>query len=342
MIAPDQTTFDYIEGKPQAPTGADWDAAVEHWRSLRTDADASYDEEIVLDASTMTPFVTWGTNPGQGVPLGEAVPDPESFDEPGDRTAAEKALEYMALTAGTPMREISVDTVFIGSCTNGRIEDLRLAAEVIKGRTAVDADTRLLVVPGSARVRLQAEDEGLDVVFKEAGAEWRGAGCSMCLGMNPDQLAPASAAPRRRTATSRAARARAAAPTWSRCRWPPPPPCAARSPAPPTCRRWTPERTTTWTRSPPTPASGCPCAQQRRHRPDHPGALPQARHPHGLRGRAVRRLARQPRLRAQRDEYAAGSVLVAGSDFGTGSSREHAVWAPAELRLPRRDLAPLR
>ncbi|GAA1924434.1 3-isopropylmalate dehydratase large subunit [Nocardioides lentus] len=189
MIAPDQTTFDYIEGKPQAPTGADWDAAVEHWRSLRTDADASYDEEIVLDASTMTPFVTWGTNPGQGVPLGEAVPDPESFDEPGDRTAAEKALEYMALTAGTPMREISVDTVFIGSCTNGRIEDLRLAAEVIKGRT-VDADTRLLVVPGSARVRLQAEDEGLDVVFKEAGAEWRGAGCSMCLGMNPDQLAP--------------------------------------------------------------------------------------------------------------------------------------------------------
>ncbi|MCH1867360.1 3-isopropylmalate dehydratase large subunit [Nocardioides sp. CFH 31398] len=189
MIAPDQTTFDYLADKPEAPKGADWDAAVEHWRGLVTDDDATYDKEIVLDASTMTPFVTWGTNPGQGVPLGEAVPDPASFDEPSDRVAAEKALEYMALTAGTPMREVKVDTVFVGSCTNGRIEDLRLAAEVIKGRT-VDPDTRLLVVPGSAKVRLQAEDEGLDVVFKEAGAEWRGAGCSMCLGMNPDQLAP--------------------------------------------------------------------------------------------------------------------------------------------------------
>ncbi|WP_051706000.1 3-isopropylmalate dehydratase large subunit [Nocardioides aequoreus] len=189
MIAPDQTTFDYIEGRPEAPKGADWDAAVEHWRSLRTDADATFDKEIVLDASTMTPFVTWGTNPGQGVPLGGAVPDPADLEDADDRVAAEKALEYMALEAGTPMREISVDTVFVGSCTNGRIEDLRLAAEVLRGRT-VAADTRLLVVPGSARVRLQAEDEGLDVVFKEAGAEWRGAGCSMCLGMNPDQLAP--------------------------------------------------------------------------------------------------------------------------------------------------------
>ncbi|GAB4000431.1 3-isopropylmalate dehydratase large subunit [Nocardioides marmoraquaticus] len=189
MIAPDQTTFDYIQGRPEAPQGADWDAAVEHWRSLRTDEGATFDEEVVLDASTMTPFVTWGTNPGQGVPLGEAVPDPASYDDAEDRTAAEKALEYMALEAGTPMREVKVDTVFVGSCTNGRIEDLRLAAEVLRGRT-VDPDTRLLVVPGSVRVRLQAEDEGLDVVFKEAGGEWRGAGCSMCLGMNPDQLAP--------------------------------------------------------------------------------------------------------------------------------------------------------
>ena len=189
LIAPDQTTFDYIEGRPEAPKGADWDAALEHWKSLVTDDDAVFDEEIELDASTMTPFVTWGTNPGQGVQLGGVVPDPASFDDPDDRIGAEKALEYMALEAGTPMREVKVDTVFVGSCTNGRIEDLRLAAEIIKGRT-VDKDTRLLVVPGSVRVRIQAEDEGLDIIFKEAGAEWRGAGCSMCLGMNPDQLTP--------------------------------------------------------------------------------------------------------------------------------------------------------
>ncbi|NYD42464.1 3-isopropylmalate dehydratase large subunit [Nocardioides panaciterrulae] len=189
LIAPDQTTFDYIHGRPEAPEGAQWDAAVEHWRSLRTDDDAVFDEEIVLDASTMTPFVTWGTNPGQGVPLGASVPDPASYDDEGDRVAAERALEYMALEAGTPMREIKVDTVFVGSCTNGRIEDLRAAAEIVRGRH-VDKNTRLLVVPGSVRVRLQAEEEGLDVAFKEAGAEWRGAGCSMCLGMNPDQLQP--------------------------------------------------------------------------------------------------------------------------------------------------------
>ena len=189
LIAPDQTTFDYIEGRPEAPQGADWDAAVEHWRSLRTDDDAVFDREITLDASTMTPFVTWGTNPGQGVPLGARVPAPADFEEAGDQVAAEKALTYMALEAGTPMREIKVDTVFVGSCTNGRIEDLRLAASIIEGRT-VDADTRMLVVPGSARVRLQAEAEGLHEIFTAAGAEWRGAGCSMCLGMNPDTLAP--------------------------------------------------------------------------------------------------------------------------------------------------------
>jgi 3-isopropylmalate/(R)-2-methylmalate dehydratase large subunit len=189
LIAPDQTTFDYIEGRPEAPKGADWDAALAYWKTLVTDADAEFDEEIVLDASEMTPFVTWGTNPGQGVPLGAAVPSPEDFDEAIDRVAAEKALTYMALEAGTPMRDIKIDTVFVGSCTNGRIEDLRLAADIIKGRH-VDKDTRMLVVPGSVRVRLQAEEEGLDVVFKEAGAEWRGAGCSMCLGMNPDTLQP--------------------------------------------------------------------------------------------------------------------------------------------------------
>ncbi len=189
LIAPDQTTFDYIEGRPEAPKGADWDAAVEHWKTLVTDDDATFDKEIVLDASEMTPFVTWGTNPGQGVPLGASVPSPQDFSDEGDRIAAEKALEYMGLEAGTPMHDIKVDTVFVGSCTNGRIEDLRAAAEVIKGRK-VAHDTRLLVVPGSVRVRLQAEEEGLDVVFKEAGGEWRGAGCSMCLGMNPDQLQP--------------------------------------------------------------------------------------------------------------------------------------------------------
>jgi 3-isopropylmalate/(R)-2-methylmalate dehydratase large subunit len=189
LIAPDQTTFDYIEGRQGAPKGADWEAAVEHWRSLVTDDDAEFDEEIVLDASTMTPFVTWGTNPGQGVPLGGRVPQPEEYDDPQDRIAAEKALHYMALEGGTRMREVKVDTVFVGSCTNGRIEDLRTAAEIVRGRH-VAPDTRLLVVPGSVRVRLQAEEEGLDIIFKEAGGEWRGAGCSMCLGMNPDQLTP--------------------------------------------------------------------------------------------------------------------------------------------------------
>ncbi len=189
LIAPDQTTFDYIEGKPEAPTGTEWDAAVAHWRTLVTDEDAAFDKEIVLDASEITPFVTWGTNPGQGVPLGGQVPEPAAFADESDRVAAEKALQYMGLEPGTPMREVVVDTVFVGSCTNGRIEDLRLAAQIIKGRKVADS-TRLLVVPGSVRVRLQAESEGLDKVFLEAGAEWRGAGCSMCLGMNPDQLAP--------------------------------------------------------------------------------------------------------------------------------------------------------
>jgi 3-isopropylmalate/(R)-2-methylmalate dehydratase large subunit len=189
LIAPDQTTFDYLADKPEAPKGEAWEAAVAHWQTLVTDEDAVFDEEIVLDASEVTPFVTWGTNPGQGVPLAGAVPSPDDYTDPSERVAAEKALEYMALTPGTPMREIPVDTVFVGSCTNGRIEDLRLAAEVIRGRR-VAGNTRLLVVPGSARVRLQAEAEGLDRIFLDAGGEWRGAGCSMCLGMNPDQLAP--------------------------------------------------------------------------------------------------------------------------------------------------------
>jgi len=189
MIAPDETTFEYLKGRPHAAQGADWDAAVEYWKTLPTDEDATFDVEVDIDASTLTPFVTWGTNPGQGLPLGERVPDPASFTDPAARAAAERALEYMGLSAGTPLREISVDTVFLGSCTNGRIEDLRAAAAVLRGRHVAE-NIRMLVVPGSVQVRLQAEAEGLDKVFSEAGAEWRQAGCSMCLGMNPDTLAP--------------------------------------------------------------------------------------------------------------------------------------------------------
>ena len=189
MVAPDDTTFAYLKGRPHAPEGADWDAAVEYWRTLRTDDDATFDAEVVIDATQLTPFVTWGTNPGQGVGLGEEVPSPEDFDDPVVRSAAERALEYMDLTAGTPMKDIRVDTVFLGSCTNGRIEDLRLAASVLKGHKVADG-VRLMVVPGSARVRQQAMEEGLHQVFLDAGADWREAGCSMCLGMNPDQLKP--------------------------------------------------------------------------------------------------------------------------------------------------------
>jgi 3-isopropylmalate/(R)-2-methylmalate dehydratase large subunit len=189
LIAPDETTFEYLRDRPHAPSGAEWDAAVAYWRTLVSDPDARFDKEVVIDAASVTPFVTWGTNPGQGVPLGGRVPDPDDSSEESERIAATRALEYMALTPGTAMRDIEVDTVFVGSCTNGRIEDLRAAAEVVAGRRVADS-VRMLVVPGSTRVRLQAEQEGLDVVFKEAGAEWRGAGCSMCLGMNPDQLRP--------------------------------------------------------------------------------------------------------------------------------------------------------
>ena len=189
MIAPDETTIEYLTGRQHAPVGADWDAAVADWSHLRSDDDAVFDTVVDVDASALTPFVTWGTNPGQGAPLSEAVPDPERMAVEHDKAAARRALEYMGLEAGTPLRDIRVDTVFVGSCTNGRIEDLRAAASVVKGHRVADG-VRMLVVPGSARVRLQAEEEGLDRVFTEAGAEWRLPGCSMCLGMNPDQLAP--------------------------------------------------------------------------------------------------------------------------------------------------------
>jgi 3-isopropylmalate/(R)-2-methylmalate dehydratase large subunit len=189
MVAPDQITFDYLEGRPHAPTGSDWDQAVEYWKTLQTDEGAVFDAEVFIDADKLDPFVTWGTNPGQGVSLMDSVPDPKSIADSNERAAAERALEYMDLTPGTKMKDIAVNTVFLGSCTNARIEDLRAAAEIVKGRKKADG-VRMMVVPGSQLVRLQAEAEGLDQVFKDFGAEWRFAGCSMCLGMNPDQLGP--------------------------------------------------------------------------------------------------------------------------------------------------------
>ncbi len=187
MIAPDATTFAYLRDKQHAP--AEFDEAVAYWRTLVTDSDAVFDKEVTIDAATLSPFVTWGTNPGQGLPLSAAVPDPQEMADPTERAAAEKALDYMGLQPGTPLRDVRVDTVFLGSCTNGRIEDLRAAAAVLKGRQVADSVT-MLVVPGSVRVRLQAQDEGLDKIFTEAGAQWRNAGCSMCLAMNPDKLRP--------------------------------------------------------------------------------------------------------------------------------------------------------
>ena len=188
LIAPDETTFKYVKEKPHAPQGADWDAALEYWKTLRSDDDAEFDREISFKAEELAPFVTWGTNPGQGLPLNGSVPNPADIADVDERNAAERALTYMGLEAGMPLKSIEVDTIFLGSCTNGRIEDLRAAAEILKGRKKADS-VRMLVVPGSARVRLQAEQEGLDQVFLDFGAEWRNAGCSMCLGMNPDQLA---------------------------------------------------------------------------------------------------------------------------------------------------------
>ena len=187
LVAPDEVTFSYLQGKPHAPSGAEWEAALEYWRSLPSDADAVFDHEVVLDAGTLTPYVTWGTNPGQALPLDSSVPDPASFADPDARAAAERALTYMDLRPGTPLRDIAVDTVFVGSCTNGRIEDLRAAAAVLQGRR-VAPSVRMLVVPGSMAVRAQAQEEGLDAIFTAAGAQWRSAGCSMCLGMNPDKL----------------------------------------------------------------------------------------------------------------------------------------------------------
>jgi len=189
MIAPDDTTFAYIEGRSHAPTGEQWNQALDDWRALSTDDEAMFDHDIELDGNEITPHVSWGTNPGQVIAIDANVPDPEAFGSPDEQEAARRALTYMNLKAGTPIREISVDTVFIGSCTNSRIEDLRAAAQVVEG-FSIATSLRGLVVPGSMRVKAQAEAEGLDRIFVDAGFEWRAAGCSMCLGMNPDQLAP--------------------------------------------------------------------------------------------------------------------------------------------------------
>jgi len=189
MVAPDETTFAYVKDKPHAPKGQDWEDAVAYWRTLPTDEGAAFDAEVFIDADALEPFVTWGTNPGQGSSLSASVPNPADIEDANERAAAERALEYMALTPGTPLKEVPVDAVFMGSCTNSRIEDLRAFASIIEGKKKADG-VRVMVVPGSARVRLEAEAEGLDRIIKDFGAEWRFAGCSMCLGMNPDQLAP--------------------------------------------------------------------------------------------------------------------------------------------------------
>jgi 3-isopropylmalate/(R)-2-methylmalate dehydratase large subunit len=189
MVAPDDTTFDYLEGRTHAPSGAAWEQALDEWRALTTDDGATFDREVTLDASALRPHVSWGTNPSQVVAIDGVVPDPASFPEPAAREAAERALVYMGIDAGMRIHDIEVDTVFIGSCTNARIEDLRAAASVVDGRR-VRKGLRALVVPGSGRVKVQAEAEGLHRIFTAAGFEWREPGCSMCLAMNPDKLAP--------------------------------------------------------------------------------------------------------------------------------------------------------
>ena len=190
MIAPDETTFEYLKGRPHAPEGELWDQAVAYWKTLKTDDDAVFDKVVDIDATKLGPYVTWGTNPGQGLPITASVPEPDKIADATKRAAAERAITYMGLKPGMPIKDIAVDTVFIGSCTNGRIDDLRQAAAIMKGHHKAENIHRVLVVPASSRVRLQAEKEGLDKVFKDFGAEWRNAGCSMCLGMNPDKLVP--------------------------------------------------------------------------------------------------------------------------------------------------------
>jgi 3-isopropylmalate/(R)-2-methylmalate dehydratase large subunit len=188
LVAPDETTFAYIKGRPMAPSGADWDAAVAYWRTLATDPGATYDKVVSIDAADIAPSVTWGTSPEDVLPITGIVPDPSSFADPSKQEAARKSLDYMGLTPGTRMTDIEVQNIFIGSCTNSRIEDLRAAAEILKGRKKAANVKWAIVVPGSGLVKQQAEDEGLDRIFTSAGFEWREPGCSACLGMNPDKV----------------------------------------------------------------------------------------------------------------------------------------------------------
>ena len=232
LIAPDETTFEYLQGRDHAPTGDAWDAAVEAWKQLATDEGATYDTEVILDGAAIGPQVSWGTNPGQVIPLNSPIPDPASFETEGDQQAAERALEYMGLSAGTSMRDVAVDTVFIGSCTNSRIEDLRAAAEVAKGRRVKDG-VRTLVVPGSFRVKRQAEAEGLHTIFMNAGFDWREPGCSMCLAMNPDKLTVGERSASTSNRNFEGRQGRGGAPISSPPPLPPPVPSPATSPPPP-------------------------------------------------------------------------------------------------------------
>ena len=332
LIAPDQTTFDYLEGRPEAPKGADWDAAVAHWKTLVTDDDAVFDQEIVLDASTMTPFVTWGTNPGQGVPLGGSVPSPTTSPRraTGSRprrpwsTWASRPARRCATSRSTPSSSAPAPTAGSRTCA--------LAAEIIEGRQ-VAAGTRMLVVPGSARVRLQAEDEGLDVIFKEAGAEWRGAGCSMCLGMNPDQLAPQerSASTSNRNFEGRQGKggrthlvsvpvaAATADPRHAQL---------ARRPASPSVSRRDHDVRDLMDKFTTHTGIGVPL---RRSNVDTDQIIPAVYLKRvtrtGFEDGLFAAWRNDPSFVLNQPAYAAGSVLVAGPDFGTGSSREHAVWA---------------
>ena len=218
LVAPDETTFAYLKGRPMAPAGEDWDRAVAWWRTLPTDAGARYDRTVMLHATDIAPSLTWGTSPEDVVPITGVVPDPDSFVDPAKRDAARKSLDYMGLTPGTRMQDVGVGHVFIGSCTNSRIEDLRAAASVAHGRHVADG-VRAMVVPGSGLVKRQAEAEGLDRIFLDAGFEWREPGCSMCLAMNPDKVPPANAAPPPPTVISSGDRDPAPAPTCCRQRW---------------------------------------------------------------------------------------------------------------------------
>ncbi len=337
LIAPDQTTFDYIEGKPEAPKGADWDAAVAHWKTLRTDDDAVFDKELVLDASTMTPFVTWGTNPGQGAPLGADIPGPDDFDEPSDKVATEKALQYMGLEAGTPLREVKVDTVFVGSCTNGRIEDLRLAASILEGRT-VAADT-----PAAGRAGLGARPTPGRGRGPRQGLHRLGRRVARGRVLDVPRHEPRPAGSRRAQRVDVQPQLRGT-------------PGQGRSYA----SRLRPRRRRD--RRPRHPLQPCGSsgglthghvhdphrhrraaeAQQRRHRPDHPGRLPQAGDPDGLRGRAVRRMAQRSRLRPQQPDVRQWLGARRRSGLRHRQLARARRVGPAELRLPGRHLLALR